>query len=61
VDEVLGEPLGGAHRDSEAMAQTLKQALLRHLDTLEKLPVDKLIQERQQRLASFGEFSEGKA
>jgi acetyl-CoA carboxylase carboxyl transferase subunit alpha len=61
VDEILGEPLGGAHRDPEAMAQTLKQALLRQLDTLEKLPVDKLIQERQQRLASFGEFSEGKA
>ncbi len=60
VDEVLGEPLGGAHRDSEAMAQTLKAALLRHLETLEKLPVDRLLQERQRRLASFGEFSEGK-
>jgi acetyl-CoA carboxylase carboxyl transferase subunit alpha len=60
VDEVLGEPLGGAHRDSETMAQGLKAALLRHLDTLEKLSVDKLLQERQRRLASFGEFSEGK-
>jgi acetyl-CoA carboxylase carboxyl transferase subunit alpha len=60
VDEVLGEPLGGAHRDSETMAQTLKAALLRQLDTLEKLPVDRLLQERQRRLASFGEFSEGK-
>jgi acetyl-CoA carboxylase carboxyl transferase subunit alpha len=60
VDEVLGEPLGGAHRDSESMAQTLKAALLRQLESLEKLPVDRLLQERQQRLASFGEFSEGK-
>jgi acetyl-CoA carboxylase carboxyl transferase subunit alpha len=60
VDEILGEPLGGAHRDSEAMAQTLKAALLRQLETLEKLPVDRLLQERQLRLASFGEFSEGK-
>jgi acetyl-CoA carboxylase carboxyl transferase subunit alpha len=60
VDEVLGEPLGGAHRDSETMAQGLKAALLRHLDTLEKLTIEKLLQERQRRLASFGEFSEGK-
>ncbi|MFO1504743.1 MAG: acetyl-CoA carboxylase carboxyltransferase subunit alpha [Steroidobacteraceae bacterium] len=61
VDEVLPEPLGGAHRDSEAMAQTLKQAVLRHLDALSKLPIDKLLEDRQRRLASFGEFSEGKA
>ncbi|MBK7114707.1 MAG: acetyl-CoA carboxylase carboxyltransferase subunit alpha [Proteobacteria bacterium] len=61
VDEVLGEPLGGAHRDSETMAQSLKSALLRHLESLEKLPVEKLLQDRQRRLASFGEFSEGKA
>jgi len=61
VDEVLPEPLGGAHRDSEAMAQTLKQAVLRHLDALSKLPTDKLLEDRQRRLASFGEFSEGKA
>ncbi|MCC6632434.1 MAG: acetyl-CoA carboxylase carboxyltransferase subunit alpha [Gammaproteobacteria bacterium] len=61
VDEVLGEPLGGAHRDSETMAQSLKAALLRHLESLEKLPVEKLLQDRQRRLASFGEFSEGKA
>jgi acetyl-CoA carboxylase carboxyl transferase subunit alpha len=61
VDEILGEPLGGAHRDSETMAQSLKLAVLRHLDSLEKLSVDKLLQERERRLASFGEFSEGKA
>ena len=36
-------------------------ALLRHLESLEKLPVEKLLQDRQRRLASFGEFSEGKA
>ncbi|HMA10812.1 MAG TPA: acetyl-CoA carboxylase carboxyltransferase subunit alpha, partial [Steroidobacteraceae bacterium] len=61
VDEVLAEPLGGAHRDPEATAQSLKLAVLRHLDALERLPLDQLLQERQRRLASFGEFSEGKA
>jgi acetyl-CoA carboxylase carboxyl transferase subunit alpha len=60
VDEVLAEPLGGAHRDPEVMAQSLKSTILKHLDTLERLTVDVLLSERQRRLAGFGEFSEGK-
>jgi acetyl-CoA carboxylase carboxyl transferase subunit alpha len=60
VDEVLTEPLGGAHRDPEAMAQTLRSALLRHLQALGSLPTAKLIAERGQRLAAFGVFSETK-
>jgi acetyl-CoA carboxylase carboxyl transferase subunit alpha len=58
VDEVLPEPLGGAHRDSEAMAKVLKQALNRHLDALGELSADRLQESRQQRLAGFGVFSE---
>jgi acetyl-CoA carboxylase carboxyl transferase subunit alpha len=61
VDEVLSEPLGGAHRDPEIMAQKLKAALLRYLDALGKLPAEQLVAERQERLAAFGVFSEGKA
>jgi len=60
VDQILTEPLGGAHRDPDAMAISLKSALLKFLDGLGKLPVDRLLEERQKRLASFGEFSEGK-
>jgi len=60
VDEVLTEPLGGAHRDPETMAQGVKAAVLRHLDKLCALPVAKLVAERQQRLAAFGVFSESK-
>jgi acetyl-CoA carboxylase carboxyl transferase subunit alpha len=60
VDQILTEPLGGAHRDPDAMAISLKSALLKFLDALGKLPVDRLLEERQKRLASFGEFSEGK-
>ena len=61
VDQVLTEPLGGAHRDPENMAISLKSELLKQLDALGQLSIDNLLAERQQRLASFGEFSEGKA
>src|SRR6185295_10102977 len=37
VDEILREPLGGAHRDPQMMAESLKEALLRHLATVESL------------------------
>jgi acetyl-CoA carboxylase carboxyl transferase subunit alpha len=61
VDEVLTEPLGGAHRDPESMALSLKSAVLKYLDKLERLSPEDLVSQRQQRLAAFGEFSEGKA
>jgi acetyl-CoA carboxylase carboxyl transferase subunit alpha len=60
VDEVLTEPLGGAHRDPEAMAQTLRSALLRHLNSLGSLPTARLVAERGQRLAAFGVYTESK-
>ncbi|HXR50618.1 MAG TPA: acetyl-CoA carboxylase carboxyltransferase subunit alpha [Steroidobacteraceae bacterium] len=60
VDQILTEPLGGAHRDPDAMAISLKSALLKFLDELGRLPADRLLEERQKRLASFGEYSEGK-
>jgi acetyl-CoA carboxylase carboxyl transferase subunit alpha len=58
IDEILEEPLGGAHRDPAAMSATLKSALVRHLDELEAIPVDRLRAERTARVASFGIFSE---
>jgi acetyl-CoA carboxylase carboxyl transferase subunit alpha len=61
VDEVVQEPLGGAHRDHEMIAASLKAAILRHLTILEKVPVPELLTNRAQRLASFGVFSESKA
>ncbi len=59
IDEIIGEPLGGAHRDPEAAAQTLKNALIKHLDEIVGLPADQLLESRRQRLASFGAFREG--
>ena len=58
VDEVLREPLGGAHRDPVAMAATLKEALLRNLSALEALSPDQRSAQRQARLDGFGVYSE---
>jgi acetyl-CoA carboxylase carboxyl transferase subunit alpha len=61
VDVVLPEPLGGAHRDHETTAATVKSAVLHQLDALSHLSVPKLLADRAQRLGSFGVFSETKA
>jgi acetyl-CoA carboxylase carboxyl transferase subunit alpha len=61
VDAVLPEPLGGAHRDHETMAATLKAAVLHQLDDLSQLSVPALLARRSERLASFGVFAETKA
>jgi len=58
VDEVLKEPLGGAHRNPEQAAEVIRNALLKNLDELEQLSTEQLLEERRQRLASFGQFKE---
>jgi acetyl-CoA carboxylase carboxyl transferase subunit alpha len=60
VDEVIEEPLGGAHRDPAAVSASLKAALLRHLEALEAIPRDELRAARSRRISSFGVFSESK-
>ena len=59
VDEVIQEPLGGAHRDPAAMAETVRAALGRYLVRLDNLPLDQLLTTRYQRLVSTGRFREG--
>ena len=54
IDEVLKEPLGGAHRDPVAMADTLKQSLLRYLDELGALSPEALLAQRRERLRNQG-------
>ena len=58
VDEVLPEPLGGAHRNPKDMAEVVRNALLGSLDELTQLSIEQLLERRQQRLASFGQFKE---
>ncbi len=54
VDRVIDEPLGGAHRDHDTMAAAIKSALTDSLDRLNSKSTDQLLQDRYQRLMSFG-------
>jgi len=58
IDEIVPEPLGGAHRNPEGMANTLKSYILKHLDELEKLPIPKLIEARYEKFRRIGQFVE---
>ncbi|HJS21396.1 MAG TPA: acetyl-CoA carboxylase carboxyltransferase subunit alpha [Steroidobacteraceae bacterium] len=57
VDEILREPLGAAHRDPTAMAESVKAALVRSLGELESQPIAKVLEARTARLQSFGVFA----
>lgn len=54
VDETIPEPLGGAHRDIDQMADTLRERLSLQLDRLSGEPIDDLLERRYQRLMSYG-------
>jgi acetyl-CoA carboxylase carboxyl transferase subunit alpha len=58
IDEVIPEPLGGAHRDPQAMADNVKSALKRALDDMASRPIDALLAQRRRRLADYGAFKE---
>ncbi|GGX61631.1 acetyl-CoA carboxylase carboxyl transferase subunit alpha [Saccharospirillum salsuginis] len=54
VDNVIKEPLGGAHRDYELMAANLKKQLTQQVDELRTKPVDDLLDSRYKRLMAYG-------
>ncbi len=54
VDATIAEPLGGAHRDPQAMAQRIREHLVDQLDSLGQLPIEDLLAKRYQRLMSYG-------
>ncbi|MBS1235709.1 MAG: acetyl-CoA carboxylase subunit alpha [Proteobacteria bacterium] len=58
VDVIVPEPLGGAHRDVETMAASLKQTLLSALVELDKTPPEELLKVRYARLMQYGKFEE---
>ena len=58
VDRIINEPLGGAHRDHVAMAQTLKKALQDALTNVSALSTTELLAKRYERLMSYGRFKE---
>ncbi|MES9962933.1 MAG: acetyl-CoA carboxylase carboxyl transferase subunit alpha [Candidatus Sedimenticola sp. 20ELBAFRAG] len=57
IDNIVPEPLGGAHRDVDTVARNLKHALIEALEHLGTVPTDKLLEERYQRLMSYGQFT----
>jgi len=57
IDRIVPEPLGGAHRDPAQMASTLKATILEELDRLGKQDVDTLLENRYQRLRSYGAYA----
>jgi acetyl-CoA carboxylase carboxyl transferase subunit alpha len=58
VDEVIPEPLGGAHNDPPQAAAALKYALQKHLNDLRALDLDTLLEARYERYRHIGTYSE---
>jgi acetyl-CoA carboxylase carboxyl transferase subunit alpha len=58
VDKVIAEPLGGAHRDADAMVQSLRKSLQEALSAAQEMSVDALIEKRFERLMAYGKFKE---
>ena len=61
VDEVIPEPLGGAHRDHRQMAVTLQASLVRALKALASMPIPELLDRRYEKFRRFGVFEEMEA
>jgi acetyl-CoA carboxylase carboxyl transferase subunit alpha len=60
VDEIVPEPLGGAHNDLPEMAKTLKAALIANLDSLKKISVTDRLNARYKKYRAYGHFLEKK-
>ena len=58
IDNIIKEPLGGAHRDYDQVASSLKQNLVETLELLESVAIDKLLEQRYQKLLAFGQYRE---
>ncbi|MCY3020213.1 MAG: acetyl-CoA carboxylase carboxyltransferase subunit alpha [Planctomycetota bacterium] len=58
VDEIIPEPLGGAHRDPAAAARTLRATILRHLRELQTVPISQLLEQRYRKLRAIGKYRE---
>jgi acetyl-CoA carboxylase carboxyl transferase subunit alpha len=58
VDEVIGEPLGGAHKEPDEVALRIADCIEKQLDELSALTTDQLLEQRYQRLLSYGVFQD---
>ncbi len=58
IDEIIEEPLGGAHRDIDMTCENVRQSLTKSLDRLQSHSIDQLLSTRFERLTSYGEYKE---
>ena len=58
IDRIIEEPRGAAHRDPAQTAANIKQAILEELDVLQGMDINTLLQQRYDRLMSFGRYNE---
>lgn len=58
IDEIVPEPLGGAHRNVQVMIETLRTSLRRRLEELCSIPIDTLLQQRLEKFGRIGVFEE---
>jgi acetyl-CoA carboxylase carboxyl transferase subunit alpha len=56
IDDVIQEPTGGAHHDHQATAVAFRETILRHLEELKQLPLQKLLDQRYEKFRAFGEW-----
>jgi acetyl-CoA carboxylase carboxyl transferase subunit alpha len=61
IDQIVNEPLGGAHRDPEAMLETLRKTLSETLVNIRERPLNALLNTRYARLMGYGKFKEARA
>ena len=54
IDEIIKEPLGGAHRNYDQASLNIKNSIINNLDRLNQIPLDELVQNRYERLMSYG-------
>jgi acetyl-CoA carboxylase carboxyl transferase subunit alpha len=58
IDEVIAEPVGGAHVDPDAAGEALRDSLIRHVTELRKIRPEKLVRRRAEKFAAMGAYSE---
>ncbi len=58
IDEIISEPMGGAHLDTDATGEALREALIRHVNELRKVRPEKLVRRRADKYAAMGAYTE---
>lgn len=58
IDEIIPEPMGGAHIDPDTAGESLREALIRHVNELRKVRPEKLVRRRAEKFAAMGAYSE---